>query len=343
MNGTKIRIENKIKESLNALKVLKIPVNRKLNTPPVDSSLKIKRSTPLLLIPPESERYWGIMYYGARGSCKTLHQAKETRKILKYLKGLQAKYPALKPAILMTNQKLVSSIEKDYEGYLYYWSDLDDLKLCPRKNCWRGKKKHRLHGAYVVFDDISNILPPDSWRDHPMWFRKMLFQGRHFGIHCLYNLQDPLAVDVNVRRCTDVAYKFTKIIANRDPDETRKPVKFIFGVYRRRRINADSLWAMGDMPEQAIRMLQLQKDELEEYLKKTGKEHAIVYDNSWRGTYHYFTRKDTEIYDTLQDVKEYEPKGFMHKELGCIDPSHNHEDSKAPNYCGYKKVYHELI
>jgi hypothetical protein len=163
------------------------------------SFLKFKRSLPLSI--PETEQVWTTIYYGARGSGKTLHQSLETVRILKYLVALYDKKPELHHAILFTNSKLNKELEETYKEYIHYWESPDDFKYCPRKNCWRGKKKHLIHGAYIIFDDIANILPADNWNNTPMWLRKLFFQGRHFGIHVLANLQDPFSVDINFKRC----------------------------------------------------------------------------------------------------------------------------------------------
>jgi hypothetical protein len=301
---------------------------------------------------PETEKYWTTLYYGRRGSGKTLHQALETVRILTYLRKLYAYHPDLKPAIVLTNQKLSDEVEEEFGVSIYYWSDADDFHFCPRENCWMGVKKHRLHGAYLIFDDISTILPSDQWNMTPIWMRKTFLQARHFGIRILANLQDPFAVDINFRRCVDVAFKFTKLYGNPDPDETKLPVKRIFGIYRRRRVDAETLWRYGDLPEQTIRLMLNEREEESEKLKKMGKEMDIVYDDSWRGSYHVYNESgkflfwrvaSTRTYDTLQDVKEYEPRGFLHRELRCIDPAHDHENPDAPNYCGHKKVIHELV
>lgn len=303
---------------------------------------------------PETDKNWTTIYYGQRGSGKTLHQSREVLNILKYLKKLYYNRPELPHAIVFTNSKLSPTIENDYKDYLHYWDEPDDFRFCPRKNCWKGKTKHRLHGAYLIFDDLANILPAANWNNTPMWLKKIFLQGRHFGIRCLANCQDPFSVDVNFRRCIDLAYKFAKIWGNPDPDETKPPLKYIFGIYRRRKIDSETLWRYGDLPEQTIRMLMLQKEQENDQLKKMGKEMEIVIDDSWRGSYHLFNRTGkflfglfnisaTNVYDTLQDIQEYEPQGYLHKEFKCIDPRHNHTDPKAANYCDFKKVKHELV
>lgn len=303
---------------------------------------------------PDSDHHWTTIYYGARGSCKTLHQSWETLNVLNYLTALYLKYPRLKKSIVFTNSKLHKKIETEYKELIYYWNEPEDFHFCPRKKCWRGKNKHTLHGAYLIFDDIANILPANNWNNTPAWMRKIFLEGRHFSIRVIANLQDPFSCDINFRRSIDMAYKFTKIFGNDDPDETKPEVKRIFGMYRRRKIDAETLWRYGDLPEQTIRLLMTQREEENKQLKEMGKEMDIIYDESWRGSYHLYNRTgklffglfnigSTEIYDTLQDVQEYEPRGFLHKELNCIDPRHNHTDPKAINYCGHKKIIHDLV
>jgi hypothetical protein len=92
---------------------------------------------------------------------------------------------------------------------------------------------------------------------------------------------------------------------------------------------------VGDLDEQTIRLLMLAKEEQNEQLKRMGKEMEIIYDDSWRGSIHYFNKKITSLFNTHLEVKKYKPAGFLHTELKCIDPEH-------PN-CDYVKVIHDLI
>lgn len=318
---------------------------------------------------PETEKWWTILYYGPRGSGKTLHQAKVCLNILEYLTALYKKHTRLKRAIVYSIQLFSEDINKKYaaysyphtkqeqhpdggtisvtdwdrpeirnpDGILYYWDDAKKLRYCPRLKCWKGKKKHRLHGAYVIFDDIATILPADNWNKTPIWMRKMFAQARHFGIRILANLQDPESVDINFRRYTDMAFRFRKIIGTRDPDETKPEVKHIWGVYHRRKIKAEWLWKFGDLPDDEIKAF---KEKIHRQNKMNG---TALYKDIWRGSLHWISRRVCSIYDTTQDVPEYSPSGYTHTELGCIDPRHNHDDKKAENYCGFKKVSHEIV
>lgn len=297
-----------------------------------------KKDRPRKIKVPETEKWWTTLYYGPRGSGKSYHQAKVAQQILKYWDWLYWKFPDLKPAIMMSVQKFSPDLEKEYlRKRLFYWTDARDLRYCPRPDCWRGKTRHRLHGAYILFDDMATILPADHWQNTPVWFRKMFSQARHFGIRILANCQDPFSVDINFRRYVDMAFKFRKGMATRDPDETRPKLKFVFGIYHRRKIRAEWLWKLGDMSEDEIEMFKLKQKQMSEI---TG---SHFFKDVWRASVHFITRRGTEIYDTTQDVPEYRPKGYAHHELRCIDPTHNHNDPKAPNYCGYKKVFHEVV
>lgn len=282
---------------------------------------------------PEIEKWWTTIYYGHRGSGKTLHQAKEVLKTLEYMDELYKKHPKLNQSIVYSIQTFNKAIETKYLGTrLFYWEDVDDLRYCPRPKCWKGKVKHRLHGCYLIFDDIATIIPADNWNMTPMWLRKTFSQGRHFGVRILANLQDPFSCDVNFRRYVDTAFRFRKVFGSPDPDETKPPIKRIWGVYIRRRVPAELLWKQGDLTDQ----------EAQEWREKQIAGGSLIGD-IWRAKPHWIGKKICSIYDTTQDVKEYTPRGFKHTELHCIDPKHNHKDKKADNFCGYKKVYHELV
>lgn len=288
---------------------------------------------------PENEKYWTTLYYGARGSGKSQHQAKEILRIFKYLDWLYKKRPNEKQAIVYSIQKFSKEIEEKYLGTrLYYWQNAREIKFCPRTNCWKDTKFHRLHGCYLVFDDVAAMFPADASKPLPVWLVKTFSQARKFGIRTLANCQDPFSVNINFRRYVDMAFRFSKIFSTRDPDETKPEVKRIFGLYRRRRIKAEELWQYGDKSELEIIVMK-------EDAKAKAQQYGLpnIYASSWVGSFHMITRKSTEIYDTLQEIAEYEPRGYLHHEVKCIDPKHNHTDKKAPNYCDYVKVSHELV
>lgn len=265
---------------------------------------------------PSCVNSWTSLYYGPRGSGKTLHQARELLALLKYLTKLYNKRPLLHRAIILTNQKLNADLERMYLNRdVFYFDDnnLETLHWCPRKNCWRGTHQHKLHGCYLFIDDISNMLPATDWASAPRWLRGLFIKGRKFGVHVVATLVDPFDLIIQLRRCTDSCYKFRPIWKTRDPDETMPDLKYIFGWYRRRYISAEMLWKYGDLPEQMIQLRKIETEEMHERLRDMDRAYAIVYDDSWLGSVHFFSESgkllwmhcsSTATYDTLQDVAD---------------------------------------
>jgi len=263
---------------------------------------------------PESVGHWTTLYYGSKGSGKSLHSAREMLVVLRYLQKLYNKYPRLRRAIVITNHKVSPELEKLYLGReIFYFDDtnFESLHFCPRLHCWRGSKPHTIHGAYLFIDDISNMLPATDWARVELWLKKLMIKGRKFGVHIVATCIDPFDVVLPIRRATDICFKFRSMWKTRDPDETRPPLKWVFGWYKRRKISADMLWKFGDLPEQMIQLRMIDKEDLHERLKEMDKAYAIVYDDTWKGSVHMFNRKgrfcglkisSTETYDTLQDI-----------------------------------------
>jgi hypothetical protein len=293
---------------------------------------RFKRWFYLTFSKPELDAVWTTIYYGAKGSCKSICQAVKVTNALAYYDVFHEKHPNIPQPIIFTNQKFNEDIERKYLGRtLFYWKDFEEIEHCPRHDCWRERKLHRLHGAYLVMDDIASIIPAGAYKI-PNWIRKLFSQARKNSVHVLANLQDPFSCHIDFRRYVDRAYKFSKVMGTRDPDETKLPLKRIWGMYRRRKIDAEMLWMYGDMPEQAIRMMLAEKAETDEKMKKEGKRFEVVYDDSWKGSYHIFGRKKALLYDTTQDIKKYEPKGYKHSELKCLDPD-----------CDFVHVNHDIV
>lgn len=263
---------------------------------------------------PSCVKNWTTLYYGARGSGKSLHQAREMLGLLRYLEKLYRKRPYLHRAIIFTNQKLNADLEDLYlnkDVFYFNDNDLETLHFCPRKNCWRGNQPHKLHGCYLFIDDVSNMIPATDWARCPLWLKKLFIKGRKFGVHIVATLVDPFDLIIQMRRSSDIALKFRPLWKTRDPDETMPGLKWVFGWYLCRKISTDLLWKYGDLPEQIIQLRQIETEQLHQRLEEMDKAYAIVYDDSWAGTIHFFNRSgkflwlnvsSTKTYDTLQDV-----------------------------------------
>jgi hypothetical protein len=266
---------------------------------------------------PNCTRHWTTIYYGPRGTCKSIHAVRELTGVLRWLHVFYTKHPTLHRAIVMTDFDLSPELEKLYGGRdLFHFDedDLETLRWCPREGCWRGAEKHKLHGCYLFIDDASNMLAAEDWSKTPRWFKRMMIKGRKFGIHLVITLVDPFDLVIAVRRASEVANRFRVVWKTRDPDETMPPLKRVFGWYQRRYVSTEMLWKYGDLPEQIIKLRQIQQEELHEKLREMEKAHAIVYDDSWRGTVNFFNRTGRFLhfwrcgaandYDTHQDVAE---------------------------------------
>lgn len=214
------------------------------------------------------EKYLTVLLYGPRSQGKSLHQAKLARSIFKYLDNLYYENPNLPQAIMVSNQLFSDKFaqpyliprpfkkrkkEYVYQRRLYYWESIQQLKKCPRENCWKGTDTHVLHDAYIIFDDIATIIPADGWQDLPKWFRKIFAQAGHNGVHCIANVQDPVSADINFRRYVDIAIKFKKLMGSPRPEVAKPPVKLIWGLYMTWKVSAEELWRYGDMTEYDIK------------------------------------------------------------------------------------------
>ncbi len=284
----------------------------------------------LYFMKPEIEKFWTVIYYGRRGSGKTLHQAKMIRWTLSYLKKLYKHYPKIDRAIIVTDLKLSYDFRQENKAFLYFFDEIEQLEHCPRKNCWKGKEPHRLHHCYLIFDDISRRLPKDSWELTPSWLKDYFIQGRKLGIHCLASMVNADNVDISFRRCTDIAYKFRRIIGNKDPDESKNPVRFIFGVYMRRFIDAEDLWNRGNLSEREIQVMMANQELENEKLKRLGKGWAVVLSDNWLGRTYFYTKSLVKIFDTHNIVKSYKPTKMSHHEITC-------------GVCGKIKIIHDIF
>jgi hypothetical protein len=319
---------------------------------------------------PYWEKNLTTLFYGPRSNGKSLHQAKAARSILKWLDDLYLAYPELPQAIMVSNQKFSKTIEEKYLGKrLFYWESIQQLKSCPRPDCWKAEinttttttianpklvakysKKpldpkgipkpaiaskvinHPLHDCYMLIDDAATIIPADGWQDLPVWFRKVFAQAGHNGVHVLANIQDPISCDINFRRYVDLAFKIQKIMGNRRPEAGKPPVRAIWGVYSSREIPADELWKHGDKTEAEIQQEQIDRELQNNLAVQAGQKVVKVVNRNWRKSYHLIRRGDTEIYDTLQNVPAYMPGTMEHIEIVCNNPD-----------CGKIHVRHRVI
>lgn len=207
-----------------------------------------------------------------------------------------------------------------------------DPKYIPLPLKVETRKSHPLHDCYMLIDDAATIIPADGWQDLPIWFRKVFAQAGHNGVHVLANIQDPVSCDINFRRYVDLCYKINKVMGNRRPEAGKPPVKTIWGVYTSREIPAEELWKNGDKTEAEIQQEKIDRDAQHAIAVQAGQSVVKIVNNNWKRRYHLIRRRDTEIYDTLQNVPAYMPNSLEHIELKCIDVD-----------CGKIHIRHRVI
>ena len=269
---------------------------------------------------------------GDKGAGKSLLEARMGRQFLAGYARTERKYPALPHRIYYSKQHFCKEIE-DQElvqrkvvdpnnpskweiqilnpnGHLYYWNEVDELQFCPRQNCFRGTQPHHLHSTDVAWDEIGNDLPPDKWKDNPDWLRQIFSHARKRGNRIFANAQKYEMTDVHFRRQVDVAWIVTKLLGSRDIDPTTPDPKYVFVLQMAREFDPVDMENEND-----IRNL-LNHDE--------GEERKMI---GWP-KFRFYTRKDTEVFDTTFELPPYQVKRLKEVILECIhgkncaDPRH---------------------
>jgi len=266
---------------------------------------------------------WFILIFAKPANCKSLEQARLSEKLFEEYHKVEKKYPNLPHRILLTNQRLsdkLTKIELEH-GHLKYWNEPEEFRYCPRINCWRSPNRHKLHDCDLFLDEGATLFPADYWRETPLWLRKMWAQHRHNGLRIVMLTQDFKAIDINCRRMLWTSYYMHKIIGSRDISPTLPPlvkwtiwnyIKSFFG-------GADCIW--GVYTCRKIDPVLMESDPLIMLSIKMDKEKKIgLQQMKLVGVpkYHFITWHKVNLFDTTQDVEEYEAKReLVHLEIKC--------------------------
>lgn len=279
--------------------------------------------------------YWFILIFARPGNGKSLEQARMTEKVLLEYRKTEKKYPALPKRLLLTNQRLNAlefkkPLSSEFvNDHVIYWEEPEQFRYCPRQDCWKGIQLHRNHDVDLFIDEGSTLFPADRWADTPIWLRKMWAQHRHNGIRVVMLTQDFKAIDINVRRMVWQSYLIKKVLGSRDISPTLPPLHqwsitspfgSVWGMYTKQRIDPRVMEDNGNF-ELALRMQGEEAKKAYEELKLIG-----------GSEFHLITWHKINLYDTTQDVKEYDVK----REIEHIEVDCKHEN------CGYKHRTHRL-
>lgn len=284
---------------------------------------------------------WFIIIFAPPGNCKSMEQARITYKLIREYYKIAKKYPNLRKRFVFTNQLLASEIKHRYikgrkdlfvkayqDGYLLHWNQPEELRYCPIKNCWKSDRVHQLHDCDLLCDEGANLFPAtmrNADDDMPMWMKTMLAQHRHRSIRLVLLTHDFMGINISARRLIWEAWAMEKVIGSRDPSPSLPPVRFIWGLYSRRKIDPDLARKEASDVKLLIKTEKgKSSDEKNDRMKLIGVPR-----------YRYISRFKASLYDTLEDVKDLVIKREVeHIEVPCQDPLH-------PN-CGFVYSRHKL-
>lgn len=250
---------------------------------------------------------WVNLVYARPGHGKSLDLARTVLGLFAEYKTVEKRYPKLPKRLMLCNLKLNQKIEEQQmPHHLKYWEGLKELRYCPRKFCWVSKRrKHSLHDCDIIFDEISNYIPADEYRSLPRWLRKMFSQHRHRGIRIYATTQDYKMVDINFRRMVARAYEVQKVVGSRDISPTLPPVRFVWGIIVKRQFDPEQLEFEG------VNSPKLERAPFPKWF--------------------LIRRSLVNVYDTTQDLKEYQSTELEHHE------------SKPCKKCGKVHVDHRFV
>jgi len=171
----------------------------------------------------------GKSYYTAEVSLDLLYQNREWYKKSGVLRKI------------CTNLKLSQEIENEFgfgtdQSFISYWEDVLELP--------------RMRDVDVIWEEMGVICDARQWENMPLELKRWLQQHRHRGCDIYGNVQEFADIDVAVRRLTKELIYLTKIMGSPDPSPTRPPIKKIWGIVVKYRIDPknykeDMKWSEG--------------------------------------------------------------------------------------------------
>jgi hypothetical protein len=253
---------------------------------------------------------WCVLIFAPPGNCKSLEQARLADKLFREYHFTEKVFPQLKKRILYTNQLLLADHLKTEtgHGHYVYWETPEEFKWCRRPNCWKAYDTHLNHDVDIFVDEAAGIFPADQYAKTEEWLKVLFREHRHRGIRWLLLTQDFNAVDINIRRMLTDSYYMHKVRGSRDISPSLPPLskwtvlnflnprkRVIWGMYTKRMIDPT---VMKSDPMSFLNIT-LNPKLAENY----GKLRLIG-----RSKLHFITFYKVSLYDTMQDVSEYDKR-----------------------------------
>jgi len=151
---------------------------------------------------------------GQPGQGKSLYTARLARKLLVRNKKYFAKTGVKRQ--IVSNVKFSESFEKEFDGYIRYWSDVNELI------------KER--DVDILWDEIATELDARNFQNLSADLKRFLSQYRKRGTDIYANTQDFSMVDARCRLMITRVRRIWKIAGSRDPSATKPEPKTIWGL-----------------------------------------------------------------------------------------------------------------
>lgn len=151
---------------------------------------------------------------GAPGQGKSLYTARTALRILR--RNLRWEEQGNPRRQVWSNLKFSEDFEKEFEGYISYWSDSSQLV--------------KLRDCDIIWDEIATELDARNWPNLSIEMKRFLSQYRKRGIDIYANTQDFSMIDQRARLMISNVRTLSKIIGSRDISTTKPPPKHIWGL-----------------------------------------------------------------------------------------------------------------
>jgi len=151
---------------------------------------------------------------GPPGQGKSLYTARTTRKLILRNRSWETKGNPRR--LIFSNLKFSESFEKEFDGYIRYWSDSSELV--------------KLRDCDIIWDEIATELDARNWPNLSIEMKRFLSQYRKRGIDIYGNTQDFSMVDQRARLMISNVRTLTKILGSRDISTTKPNPKLIWGL-----------------------------------------------------------------------------------------------------------------
>lgn len=151
---------------------------------------------------------------GAPGQGKSLYTARTARRIL--LRNQRWERKSGVRRLVYSNLKFSEEFEKEFDGYIKYWSDSSQLV--------------KLRDCDIIWDEIATELDARNWPNLSIEMKRFLSQYRKRGIDIYANTQDFSMIDQRARLMISNVRTLTKLVGSRDISTTKPPPKYIWGV-----------------------------------------------------------------------------------------------------------------